>query len=53
MPKEENKKFEPKCACGKEDLYEVWLQEENRKKEQAIQKEKDAVEVISKTNPKK
>lgn len=31
---EENKKNEgPRCACGKTDLYEEWLKNENKKKE--------------------
>ena len=30
----ENKKVEgPACACGKADLYEEWLKNENKKKE--------------------
>ncbi len=30
----QNKKVEgPTCACGKTDLYEEWLKNENKKKE--------------------
>lgn len=28
-----NKSDGPSCACGKEDLYEVWLKNEKLKKE--------------------
>ena len=35
-----NKSDGPSCACGKEDLYEVWFKEEKNKKEQAIKMKK-------------
>ena len=33
MKKETKKDEGPTCACGKGDLYEEWLKNENKKKE--------------------
>jgi len=33
MTKRENKNEGPACACGKGDLYEEWLKNENKPKE--------------------
>ena len=33
MKKETKKNEGPSCACGKGDLYEEWLKNENNKKE--------------------
>jgi len=55
MGEKENKKEGPSCACGKEDLYEVWLKNEKTKKEASctiIHKKEDKDNSLTDSNKK-
>jgi len=50
MKKETTKNEGPSCACGKGDLYEEWLKNENEKKEASETVPSDQTEDSSKTD---
>ena len=55
MKKEQVKKDGPSCACGKEELFEVWVKTDKYKKENlsSIKKENKnntSIDTITKTN---